>query len=159
MFFDVTNAADLLLLPVALRTDEDIAAIAEAAEADVLAHYTGVIPSSLDRRGSAGVVAYRAREIDDAYALDAERGLYVFLRDYNPTLADCEPLLAAALRREIADVVRWRHAQWRAAPLAASEAAHGGKSTSYREDRNRRFHESFGVHLRPFDIRPPAAVV
>lgn len=161
MFFNPQpESPDVELLPAALRRDEDLAAIAAACEADVLAAYTKTVPSSSNVRGSSGLTGFAATDLSEAYALDFTRGVYIFLRDYDPTVASCEPLLAQALKREIADLIRWRHRQWRADPLTASESAgDGGKASAFREDKNRRFHESFGVHLLPFDIRPPAAVI
>ena len=160
-FFDaLPESEDLRLLPAAMRRDEDLVAIATACEADVLAAYTGVVPRSLEAMGSAGVLAFSGNDLSDAYALDSTRGVYVFLRDYTPVLATCEPLLATALKREIADLIRWRFRQWRADPTTASESAgDGGKSSSFRDDKNQRYHASFGMHLRPFDIRPPATVI
>jgi len=160
MFFNPNpESSDLQLLPAALREDEDLAAIADECEAATLARFTGVLPgrASLAR----DYAAFSLSSVPTgAYTVDASDGVYVFLRGYEPDIADCEARLAAALKREIAGLIRWRHAQWRMNPTSASESSgQGDKAISYREDKNLAFPPTFGMYLRPFDLRPPAAVI
>lgn len=158
MFFNSNpESTDLQLLPVAVRKDEDIAAIADECEAAVLAAFTVVIGSvetAVSVYPSVGLVP------TGAYALDSTNGVYLCLRGYDPVRANCSALLEAALLREIVGVIRWRREQWRMNPHSASESSgQGAKAISFREGKNDLFPPAFGAHLRPFDLRPPATVI
>lgn len=157
-FFNANpESSDLQLLPKALRSDEDLSAIAAECEADIIAYFTGEIATPrypfTDTLHSTSIPS-------GAYALDAVNGVYVFLRGYDPVPASCAALLRAALVREIATLIPWRHARWRVNPITQTEsAADGSKVLSYRDDKLQRFPPSFGMYLRPYDIRPPAIAI
>ncbi len=156
-FFDASEGSqDLLLLPPASRTEDDLEALADAAEAEVLAAYTGT-----GQRVYAGVGdnVTLADLYPGAYVLDdsTDPALFVFLRGYNPDPLECEANLAAALKREIAHFIPYLAAKWRTNPLTAAESAgDGGKSVTFREDKNNPRPPGFGRYLRPFQVMPPA---
>jgi hypothetical protein len=157
-FNPLPESPDLQLLPEGVRSDEELATIAAECEAAVLAVFVVTLP----RAGAwpEAATALNAAPYG-AYALDAANGVYVCLRGYDPEPATCAALLREALKKEIAAVIRWRRTQWRADPQTASESdgGQGGRAKSFRDDKNAPFPPSFGLHLRPFDIRPPAPVI
>lgn len=157
-FLDLTvGSADRQLLPASVLKDEELPAIVAECEAVVLGAYTKVV------RGSAPVpsgAAWLPLIEAGAYLVDAASGTYVCLRGYDPDPLQCEARLRAALKHEIAACVRWRRSQWRQNPLTAGESdGEGGKSVTFRADKNQVTPPGFGAHLLPFDLRPPAAVV
>lgn len=158
-FLDLTvGSDDLQLLPASLRKDEDLAALVAECEAVLVAAFTRIL-----RGGYSLATGYAwgpAIVPTGAYLVDAESATYVFLRGYDPDPLVCEARLLAALKLEIAALVRWRRHQWRMNPQTSAESdGDGGKSLSYREDKNALTHPAFGAHLLPFDLRPPAAVI
>lgn len=139
-YFDVTVPAHLLLLPEAIRAASELPEVAEQAEADVLGAHSGTY-------------CY-----EDAVELSDDSGVYVYLRGYAEDAADAPARLVAALRAEIADVIRWRLARSRRDPNVDSESA-GERSTTYREDAEHAFPPDFGRRLRPFLVRPRGSYV
>lgn len=161
-FLDLTvGSSDLQLLPASLRKDEELAAIVAECEAVLVAAFTRVLPRvGFGLTIAAGGQLHVPTVPTGAYLVDATSGTYVFLRGYDPDPLECEARLLAALKLEIAALVRWRRHQWRMNPQTSAESdGDGGKSLSYREDKNALTHPAFGAHLLPFDLRPPAAVI
>lgn len=156
IYFSESNPEHLALLPPALRTDQRLAGLVDMAEADLISHYTV-------RARAAGY-----REVDDfkpgplyvagplAEAVDIGAGLYVCLRGYHHTnAAQAEANFARAMRRAVAEVVRWRASQWRKEPLTVSQSgADGTNNTSFREDAEHAFPPSVERWLSPYDLRP-----
>lgn len=117
-YFRVSGSQnDLLLLPKLLRDNEDLSAVAAHAEADVITHFT------------------RQYYHEDATVLDAgecsER--YVYLRGFTEDAAEATDAFKAAMRRCVAEVIRWRLAR---DSKPANVASEGGKERSkdYRAD-------------------------
>ena len=81
---------------------------------------------------------------------------HVGLRGYAVDADEAEELLADRLRRSIAEVVRWRFAQWEKTPnlKASYSTGQAGKGATYRDDAEDRFPPGFGTRLRMFDARP-----
>jgi hypothetical protein len=128
---------DLTMLPLSQRDHEDLANIATNAEADVIRHFT------------------KAREHEDALVLDSglptER--YVWIRGYqvDPNDADVTDGFRDAMRRTIANVIRWRIP--RNAKPANVVAESGDKRTKdYRPDAESEFPPGFAAPLSPFII-------
>lgn len=151
------ESLDLQRLPKAMRGDEDLSVIAAECEAAVLSMFTVTLIGAL----SLSPYALQVSSVPTgAYALDATNGMYLCLRGYDPNPALCNALLAEALRQEIAAVIRWRRTGWRGDPLTQSESSNdGSKVLSFRDDKNQPFPSTFGMYLRPFDVRPPATAI
>lgn len=138
-YFDADAPEHLALLPPALRDHEDIANLAATAELLVVQAYTR-------EEDHAGAVA-----IDVGTA--AER--FVWLRGYAVDPAGAVPALAAALRQEIAGVIRWQAARGaKKAGLESESAGDPATSKTYRADAEEALPPGFGAFLRPFAIRP-----
>lgn len=128
---------DLTLLPKELRDHSDIANIAANAEADVIAHYT------------------RQEAHDDATQLDAgtvaER--YVWLRGYEEDDGDALAAFATAMRRAIANVIRWQIARDRKTPNVVFEGGEPGTTgKTFRTDAESKLPGGFDAPLRSFVI-------
>lgn len=155
-FFDASSASTsdvTTYLPKRLRDDADLARVAALAEQDVLEVYTVELKQQyLDRPLAWWQSIY-------AYYL-SYNSAYLCLRGYDPDPAKCEPNLAKALKREIAEVVVWRMAQKDVNPLATSESATQAlKGYSFREDKNSSLPPNFGYYLRRYDVRPTAYTI
>lgn len=141
------NPNDLGSLPQALRDHSDLANVALMAEADVLAHFT---TDRLEWTSERSDPSWQeAVTLDEGTAVER----YVLLRGYHvdPTLAPTA--FAAAFRRAIATVIRWRVAQDEKKPNVTSEASGSKTSRSYRADAEHRLPPGFGLSLEPFRIR------
>jgi hypothetical protein len=122
-----------------LRDDEDLASLAAGAEADTLAEYTR--PDGHDG----------ATQLDAGMATER----FVWLRGYTEDAEAAAPAFTAALRREIAGVIRWRAARMgKKAGLESESAGEPATSKSYRADAEQALPPDFGRHLRPFTLRP-----
>lgn len=153
-FFDTTNAVHIAMLPEGLAGDSDLANLAANVEAAVLAAYTVFAGSGVDSSISIyqrSVLPEGSYELLDA--LGEGIGVFVCLRGFDPDPTLCESYFAAAMRREIADALRWRWAQWRGSMTSASEGKKDS-SKSYRRDTTDRLPPDFGSWLRPWDVRP-----
>ena len=152
------ESPDLQRLPAGIRRDEELSVLAAECEAAVLAAFTITLASPVVGRAESYPIVSPAPT--GAYALDATYGVYLCLRGYDPDPTLCAAALAEALRQEIASVIRWRRAGWRADPLTQTESSSDGtKVVSYRDDKNAPFPQHFGMYLRPYDVRPPATVI
>lgn len=153
-YFDASQASDdLKLLPTHLRRDENLETLAAQVEAEIVAHYT---TSTFD----APAYAWQAVDgWDGAVLVDGPGAgavkltdyLYVRLRGYAPDGTLAEAYFKEAMRREMADVLRWRLTQAKRNPAIASESD-GDKSVTYVEDAAETFPASFPLYLRPFVV-------
>ena len=152
-YFDTTEATHLVMLPEGIRADSDLANVAAEAEADVIAHFTE------GREGNSDPVKYlmsRDRtELTDGSGNGI--GLYVYLMGYEADPADAEQNLVAAMRRTIAQVIRWRIQQREKNALRASESGDAGTFSgfSFRGDAERPFPPGAFRWLGGFDTRRP----
>lgn len=157
-YFDpVNNAADMRLIPKALREHGDLDVIAEQAEEDVIDHYTERVrlrfitdePVPLSRLHSPGT------PVGDGLVV----GLFGYEVDANDP--DVDPKLKRAMKREIASVVRWRARQWDRDPVQTRDVRASNRQTvsSLRQDAEEPFPPTFGQHLGNFDIRQPTFTI
>ena len=145
-YFDTTNPAHLALLPQAIRAHEELADVAAVAEDEVIEYFS--LPAAVAPSGA--VVRDRGTAVER----------HVCLRGYAIDAALAQAALAAALRREIAGVVRWRLAQRARKPLLTSETA-GDPMTvkNYRDDAESRWPPGFGAGLRCYRLHADYAGV
>lgn len=174
-YFDATNEFDTNLLPAALRTDSELLVLAQLVEADVIAHFTRHVPSTAytaregvsdePRFGDSGWVTDVVGEDVSNQAAPAGAvvpQIRVYLRGYKADAADpaVDPNLKLALKRAIAEVIRWRLAQWKSEQQALSSSADGGgKSRSYRDSADDPFPKGWDRWVRPFRSDEPLAVL
>ena len=150
-YFDTTDDDHKAMLPPGIRDDGDLADVAADAEADVIDHFTE------GPEGNARPLRYVAGR-DRTELTDADGdgiGLYVYLMGYAADPASAEQNLVAAMRRTIAEVIRWRMAQRKKAPLKASESGDAGTFSgfSFRGDSERPFPPNAFRRLRKYDTR------
>lgn len=134
------NPNDLTLLPEELRDHTDVANIAAAAEADTIDRFTHPVtdPDEL------------AVMLDEGTAVER----YVWLKGYAVDPAQAIASLTTALRREIAEVIRWRAARAaKKANLVSETAGNPMTSKQYRDDAEALYPPTFGTALRAFEIR------
>lgn len=151
-YFDTRQASDdLKLLPSHLRRDENLETLVDVVTADIVARYT---LSSFEAPAYTWVDA----GWDGGYTLDGGElsglvkltdYLYVRLRGYAPDAANAEPYFRDAMRREVAQVLRWRLGQIKRDPAVESESD-GETSKSYGEGHGEPFPPAFPMYLRPF---------
>jgi hypothetical protein len=153
-YFDTTT--DVTYLPGDIRDYAELADVGARAEALVIEAYT--ISTHLDDRAwDVGFVPFRDA-IVPVGAVDLGDGRAVCLRGYAVDAAEATAGLAAAMKREIADAIRWNLSQWRKKPLVTSQSTKG-ESVSYRDDAEVRLPPGFGFWLRHFDVRPKPQVI
>jgi hypothetical protein len=147
-YFDPEDAECASLLPPDLRRDGDtLTDLARSAEADVVGHYT--LPFTLDS-------ALPAPLLPDVVTLTD--GRRVGLAGYKEDAALASLPFRNAMRREIADVIVWRRAQWDRKPGVKSETKGDPVQSVTYNDRVAELvvPPGFGRWLRPFDVRPVA---
>lgn len=162
VYFDHTDPADVALLPVPLRTSKDLEDVAPLCEQDVILHFARRQP---DLRFSvvdalAGAAAGRAPATfvwtSRGKATDLGNGVLVYLAGYTVDSEDvtCDANLRMALKREIAEVVRWRLYQAQREVAVTGSGGQGGVTKSYRPEADDPFPPWFGRWLKAFDTRP-----
>jgi len=164
VYFDHTDPAHLALLPVGMRRSTELEDLAPEVEQDVLNHYTRRqhdMRYTVLQPVSAPPVGVAARPTfvftPRGYATDIGNGALVYLAGYTADSSDalCDPNLRNALRREVADVLKWRLAQLSHDVGVASVSGQGGVTKSYREHADDPFPPHFGRWLKAYDTRPP----
>lgn len=151
-YFDPTDPTHLALLPKGLREDEDLVNIAAVVEDDIIDAFTRLTPDCTLRYSNPSTLP---SEWNLAYGLEVgtvtER--WVWLKGYNPDAAQAIASFATAMRREVANTIRWRHARDNKKPNVESESAGDPATTkTYRADAEHRFPPDFGRALEPFKI-------
>lgn len=142
-YFDPTDSTHLALLPVGMRQDSDLATIAAQVEADVIGFFTKQGPyinfTNLERFLENGIVTTEVVG-EDVTATGSPSNaivphLYVYLKGYKADANDAnvDPNLKAALRRTIAEVIRWRMTQWKR-ELGVQQAGKGKDRTMFSPD-------------------------
>ena len=155
-YFNHEEQEHVKLLPKALRTHGDLETVAARVEAEVIARYRYTTfggPRYACQQTTCGWV------VTDPFlegAVQIDDYVYVCLRGFATDAALANALLADALRREIAEVIRWRLARDAKDPGITSDAGGGDtwKPKQYRDDAEDRFPPAFGALLRTFDVRP-----
>lgn len=145
------GSTDLQLLPSHLRADENLATLSEVVEADIVARYT---VSTADAPAYAWTATPWGWTLDTGPAAGMVKladNLYIRLRGYAPDAADAEAYFAAAMRREIAHVLRWRLGQAKRDPSITQEST-DDRSKTYRDDAAEPFPATFPLYLRPFVV-------
>lgn len=143
-YFDVADDDHKALLPDSIRGGAELENVAADAEADVIAAFTDTCPS--------------ASSLDCVQLLDADGdgiGLYVCLKGYTTDPAEAEQNLAAAMRRSIAEVIRWKWPQRNREPSLSAESTDMGKSRTFRSDSEVPIPASALRWLVPYDSRKP----
>jgi len=164
-YFDPTDNTHLALLPAPLRAHAELFELAPVVEADVIGFYTRRVHDArytvLQPTGQPlkTVLPYSFVFTPRGYATDLGNGEYVYLIGYTLDAADplADPLLVAALRKEVAHVLRWRLRQWDRDPAIESESsgqAMGGRNVKYRAWSEEPFPRDFPRWTKPFDSRP-----
>ncbi len=146
-YFDAKNDNHLKLLPPSLRKAEDVADLATIVEADVIAVYTDPFNNE----------DFTLRE---TIRSSEEQGDFEFVHLAGYKLdaddVDTDPGLLLALRRTIAEVIRWRAAQWKREMGVASESDDRGKNRTYTLDaHSTNFPPGWDRWLDKFDTREP----
>lgn len=149
-YFKPADPAHLALLPDKLRTATGLADVATEAERMAIDAFTAPAPE----------VLYTARLIRNRQATVVATvdgtDILVYLRGYAVDADAADPNLRLALRRAIANVIRWRLAQNRVDPIVASESsADGSKTVTYRNDAQDGLPEGWDDPLGPYDTREP----
>jgi len=151
-YFDTTDEDHLKFLPDDIRSASDeLANVAAEAEADVIAHYTAPADDTDLHTSYYSINTRTCTELTDANGDGI--GLYVWLRGYAADPTNAEQNFAAAMRREIAGVIRWRWTQRRKDPLLRFEASGQFKSRTFTTDSENPFPPGFGRWLAPYDTR------
>jgi len=156
-YFDAEDNEHLKLLPSELRAADELANVPAEAEADVLAKYTVRGDEGLVDDGFGYLTTRTRTQLKDASGNGI--GVYIYLDGYDETPAQAEPNFAAALRREIASVIRWRFKQRQRDPLISSASSGEFMSKTFRGDSENAFPPGFGRWLRPYDTRRPLEVL
>jgi hypothetical protein len=145
-YYDYTDADDLKLLPVTMRTAEELQEVSAIAEADAIAYYTEGAPNE----------DYTLRTVERAATQTGDYE-YVYLVGYEEDADDADTGLALALKRAIAEVIRWRLTQWKREMGIASESDDRGRSKTYTLDAHTtNFPPAWNRWLEPFDSREDA---
>lgn len=146
-YFNPGAPEDLRLLPTGARDAKDLPDVAGLAEADVINCYTRTIFYV-----ATWMTVYRpATQL-------AGTDRWVFLRGYKEDAAQVTDAgFALAMKRAIAEVIRWRLGDWKNDPRVASEGSTAeGRSKSYRDGADDNFPEGWDRWLEPYDTREPA---
>ncbi len=145
-YFQVTEKADLELLPETMREGKELSGIAVQAERDVIAQFT--------ERFTA-VSHYEGLLNTDIY-LNMDLSLVIFLRGYTTDSgdADVDVDMKAALKDTIAEVIKWRMRKRLVNPLLDSQSDDSGKSVTYRSETREPFPPNWDWRMTPFDARP-----
>ena len=146
-YFNPDDVDDQRLLPAMIRGAQDLAEAAASAEADVLNEFTvAFLPDDNFR------LTYRpATQL-------AGTNRWVFLRGYteDPDDPAVDAGLKMALKRAIAEVVRWRLRTWKIDPTVQAQGTGEGASISYRENTVEPFPLYWSRWLQAYDTREPA---
>ena len=158
-YFDHTKTDHLALLPPDIRKHGEIPTIAVLAEADVIGHHTDAPPylnyTARHAQLNDGIVPMET--VGEDVSASANVQLAVYLRGYKADAdhADVDPNLKLALRRTIAEVIRWRLNQWVRDQALTSSSDGGGKSRSYADYMKDAFPPRWDRWLRPFRSDEP----
>lgn len=166
-YFDATKQEHLELLPKTLRSDEMLKEVAAQAEADVIGMFTEGAPYTnyTDREAQLqdGIVHTEVVG-EEITAVGLPSGavvprLYVYLRGFkaDASHANVDPNLKLALRRTIAEVIRWRLMQWKRELGIQASSDSIGKNRTYHEDVRSAFPPGWDRWLRPFKSDEPLA--
>jgi len=129
-YFQVTNAACLAMLPPDLRTSVDLAFLATEAEFDVLSFYTKPINRVTYLNYPAPAQLPVALRLTSVFT-DLGNGNGVFLLNYTIDPTQCtDPGLVTAIRRTVAEVIRWRYPQLKRDVQVKQRSAPSGTSVS-----------------------------
>jgi len=162
-YFDPTDPADLQLLPPSLRDAPVVEELAPLVEDDVIALYTRHYHDArytLLQPVASPPLGFTQRPsfvfTPRGFATDIGGGQLVYLIGYMPDSADAQTDvgLVKAMKREIAETLRWRAKQWDRDPGVRSEGGQSGLTRSYAESVDDPFPPSFGRWLKPYDSRP-----
>lgn len=148
-YFNVGAPEDLRLLPTGSREAKDLPDVAALAEADVINEYTRTVVS-ID--SWAIVTQYRpATQL-------AGTDRWVYLRGFKEDASQVTDVgFGVAMKRAIAEVIRWRLGDWKTDQRVESEGSTTeGRSRSYRDDARDTFPPGWDRWLEPFDTREPA---
>lgn len=162
-YFDPNDVAHLALLPAELREAQDLADVAADAEADVInvytrraadLRYTAQLPAIGD--GAPTVLLYSNRT-----ATKIGVDLYVFLEGFqeDADAATVDADFKVAMRRAIAEVIKWRLRRWSQDLAVQSEGNRDGMSRSYRDSAEDPFPKGWSRWLREYDTREPVWVM
>lgn len=162
-YFDSNDVAHLALLPPEMREAQDLADVAAEAEADVInvftkrtpdLRYTALQPAVGD--GAPTVLLYSDRQ-----ATMIGDQLYVFLHGYQEDAdhASVDPDFKVAMRRAIAEVIKWRLRRWSQDLAVQSEGNRDGMSRSWRDSAEDPFPKGWSRWLREYDTREPVWVM
>lgn len=150
-YFIVAN--DKTLLPPDIRTDPELANVAPLAEADVIGMFTEAPPylNYTARAGQLadGIVSQEVQGVDISASVTGPQ-LRVYLRGYAVDAAQADTNLAAAMKRTIAEVIRWRMNQWKREQGLSSSSDSVGKNRAYLENFQDAFPPEWDRWLRPF---------
>lgn len=160
-YFDATAPADLQLLPQYMQSDSELAYIASQVEADVISMYTERAPYYLYTARQEylrnGLVSTETVG-EDISAQNAPTGaitpqLRVYLKGYKADASDAlvDPNLKTALKRTIAEVIRWRIVQWKREQGLMSSSDSEGTSRSYGPQSSDPFPPNWNRYLKPFE--------
>lgn len=155
-YFDYTDDEHLLLLPRGARDAEDLESLAARAEALVIRHYT---ISTIGPQGMFGTFKYVStftNTPEGATTVDDDQA--VCLRGFAVDADDCtNAALKVALRRAIADQIRWLRARDAREPDVAGESKGRASSKQYGVNGAESVKICQDAHdwLRPFDVTPP----
>jgi hypothetical protein len=164
-YFDATSPTDQALLPKAIRASEELANVAALAEADVIAQYTRSVPylnfTSREEYLRDGIVSTEVVGEDISNQSAPSNAivprLMVFLRGYKVDSADAlvDPGLKLAMKRTVAEVTRWRLAQWHKEILISSSSDSIGKSRQYADNAGDAFPPDWNRWLQPYESEEP----
>lgn len=164
-YFDHTVQAHKNLLPSDIRTDAELSNVAAIAEADVINEFTrapGYTNYTSDEELLRDGIVSTEVVGEDITAEGAPSGaivptVKVYLRGYKVDADDpaTDPNLKLALRRTIAEVIRWRFGQWRREQAVASASDGNSKSRSFRDGSDSSFPPDWDRWLKPFKSEEP----
>jgi len=150
MYFQTSDPDHLALLPTKLRGASELVDVAAEAERMVIDQFTAPAPDLLY---TARLI--RNRQVTVVATVDGT-DILVYLRGYAVDADAADANLALALRRAIANVIRWRLAQSRVDPIVASESsADGSKTVTYRNEALDGMPDGWDDPLAPYDTREP----
>jgi hypothetical protein len=144
-YFDWTADADKAFLPPEYRDASELQNVAAIAEADVIEFFTEYTGDTAYK------VVSTVREQTDIADSDY---MTVFLRGYEEDAddADVDPGLKRAMKKTIAEVIRWRMDKWKeSAGLESETDDRGTTRTMMTEFLRGAFPPGWKRWLRPFD--------
>jgi hypothetical protein len=152
-------ATDASLLRQEYRESPELAAVAEACEADVLRHYT---KRRRDRRNTnlstywsvgSSYGDYMTQDVASPLAWGPSSKPVVWLYGYMPDPSACEANLALDIKRTVALVVNWRFAQNQISPLETNRSSADQAHVGFRDTVTNVFPPAWDRYLRTYDAR------